>query len=253
MLTFSTTQIIAFKTSMEVIDSLVSDVNFEVSTAGIRVRETNRTNKLFISVNFDADNFDTFECLETFNVGIELAILVNILKPNLQYDNLTFVILEDLKTAKLTLESFNRKEIKTVKIPLLVGLSNTSGCIEESRYTHSVIMNSDLLSKYCKDIARTNLKIKLKLNRKELVLSSEDESIEYQIVGGHTGANALTITTEERSKVAANVILTLKYILLACKCSMISELVTIFLDKGERPPTIRFCLGSLGILNLILF
>lgn len=252
MLTFSTTQITAFKTSMEVIDSLVSDVNLEISKTGIRVRETNRTNKLFISVNFDADNFDTFECTEVINVGIELALLVNILKPNLQYDNLT-VVITDLKSLKLTLESFNRKEIKTVRLPLLAGLPNTSGSIEESRYTHSVVLQSDLLSKYCKDIARTSLRLKLKLNRKELVLSSEDDSIEYQIVGGNTGASALTITTEERSKVYADKILTLKYILLACKCSTISELVTIFLDKGERPPTIRFNLGSLGVLNLILF
>jgi hypothetical protein len=252
MLTFSTTQITAFKTSMEVIDSLVSDVNLEVTASGIRVRETNRTNKLFISVNFDADNFDTFKVQESFNVGIELALLVNILKPNLQYDNLTFVI-TDLKAAKLTLESFNRKEIKTVKLPLLAGLPNTSGSIEEARYTHSVIMNSDLLSKYCKDIARTSSRLRLKLTRKELVLSSEDESTEYHITGGHVGANALTITTEERSKVEANTVLTLKYILLACKCSMISELVTMFLDKGDRPPTIRFSLGSIGVLNLILF
>ena len=252
MLSFSTTQITAFKTSMEVIDSLVSDVNLEVSSSGIRVRETNRTNKLFISVNFDANNFDTFVCPEVFNVGIELALLVSILKPNLQYDNLTFVI-TDLKLAKITLESFSRKEIKTVKLPLLAGLANTSGNIEETHYSHSVVMNSELLSKYCKDIARTNNRIKIKLNRKELILSSEDDILEYLITGGKTAASALTITTEERSKVSADVILTLKYILMACKCCMISELVTLFLDKGDRPPTIKFNLGSLGILNLILF
>lgn len=249
MLAFQTTQITAFKTSMEVIDSLVSDVNLEVSPDGIRVRETNRTNKLFISVNFDANNFDTYECTDTFNVGIELSHLVNILKPNLHYDVIKFNVLT-LSTAKITLESFIRKEIKTVKINLLQGLPNTSGNIADSVYSHSVVLNSELLLKYCKDINRNSERIKIKLNRRELILSSDDDMTEYLIAGNKS---TLTITTEDKSKTYAEVTLAIRFILLACKCCMISELVTLFLDRDNVKPTIRFNLGSLGVLNMILF
>jgi hypothetical protein len=252
ILEFKTTQITAFKTSMEVIDSLVSDVNLEVSSSGIRIRETNRTNKLFVSVFFSECNFDsyTFNSNSVFNTGIDLNNLVQILKPNLAYDTLKFCII-DKKTAKITLESFTRKEVKNCKILLLEGLPNTSGNIEESVYSHSVVLNSEMLSKYCKDIGRISDRIRIKLNRRELVLCTEDNITEYSISGGRSSTN-LTITTEEPSKKYTTVLIPIKYILLACKCCMISELVTLFLDD-IKPATIRFNLGSLGVLNLILF
>jgi DNA polymerase III sliding clamp (beta) subunit (PCNA family) len=254
---FQTTQITAFKTSMEVIDSLISDTNLEVSASGIRIRETNRTSKLFVSVFFPADNFDTytFSSPDTeFNVGIDIGNIVQLLKLNLHYDVLKFSLGDT--QAIITLESFKRKEKKKLKLSLLKACPNTCGIIENTTYNHLVVLSSDLFSKYCKDISKVSDRVNLRLNRKEFIISSLPPDVEYVISGSSN--NNITITTDITTKDYSEANLVVKFLLLVSKCSSISELVTIFVggDTSSDTPctytTIRYNLGSLGILNLVL-
>ena len=262
MLEFQTTQVSAFKTSMEVIDSLISDTNLEVSASGIRIRETNRTSKLFVSVFFPADNFDTYNFSSSdteFNVGIDIGNIVQLLKLNLHYDVLKFSLGDTQAT--ITLESFKRKEKKKLKLNLLKACPNTCGSIEDTTYNHLVVLSSDLFSKYCKDISKVSDRVNLRLNRKEFIISGSGSKgpsdVEYVISGSSN--NNITITTDITTKEYSEANLVVKFLLLVSKCSSISELVTIFVggDTSNETPctytTLRYNLGSLGILNLVLF
>ena len=304
MLEFQTTQVSAFKTSMEVIDSLISDTNLEVSASGIRIRETNRTSKLFVSVFFPADNFDTYNFSSSdteFNVGIDIGNIVQLLKLNLHYDVLKFSLgdttgdFKEPSIATITLESFKRKEKKKLKLNLLKACPNTCGTIEDTTYNHLVVLSSDLFSKYCKDISKVSDRVNLRLNRKEFIISgsgskgdgmrslpstSGPSDVEYIISGSSN--NNITITTDITTKDYSEANLVVKFLLLVSKCSSISELVTIFVGGGDGMrrrndevlsstygslpstsgtssvtpctyTTLRYNLGSLGILNLVLF
>jgi hypothetical protein len=253
LLNFSTNQIQAFKTSFEVIDSLVSDTNFEVTPLGIRIREINRTSKLFLSVFFSADNFDIwnyYSGADVFNVGIDITNIVNALKPNLHYDVLTFSLTSS--KGNLVLESFERNEKKCVTFDLLPPCPNTSGVIEHKVYSHSVELSSELITKYAKDINRTSNLIKIKLGRKVLSVGSADGNLEYQLSGG-----SISITTDDSSHTnSVECTMNVKYFLLSCKCSNISELITIYIGDihdDDHFPTVKFNLGSLGTLSLSLF
>lgn len=252
LLNFSTNQISAFKTSFEVIDSLVSDTNFEISPQGIRIREINRTSKLFLSVFFSADNFDIWNygaSADVFNVGIDITNIVNALKPNLHYDVLTFSL--STTQGKLILESFERNEKKCVSFELIVPCPNTSGVIENKVYSHSVELSSELITKYAKDINRTSNLIKIKLGRKVLSVGSADGNLEYQLSGG-----GISITTDDSPISSVECTMNVKYFLLSCKCSNISELITIYIGDihdDDHFPTVKFNLGSLGTLSLSLF
>lgn len=261
-LEFQTTQVSAFKTSMEVIDSLISDTNLEVSASGIRIRETNRTSKLFVSVFFPADNFDTYNFSSSdteFNVGIDIGNIVQLLKLNLHYDVLKFSLGDTQAT--ITLESFKRKEKKKLKLNLLPACPNNCGIIEDTTYNHLVVLSSDLFSKYCKDISKVSDRVNLRLNRKEFIISGggtkSPSDVEYVISGSSN--NNITITTDITTKDYSEANLVVKFLLLVSKCSSISELVTIFVggDTSNETPctytTLRYNLGSLGILNLVLF
>jgi hypothetical protein len=251
LLNFSTNQIQAFKTSFEVIDSLVSDTNLEITPIGIRIREINRTSKLFLSVFFSADNFDIWNYTsgaDVFNVGIDITNIVNALKPNLHYDVLTFSL--SSSQGKLVLESFERNEKKCVTFELIVPCPNTSGVIEHKVYSHSVELSSELITKYAKDINRTSNLIKIKLSRKVLCVGSADGNLEYQLSGG-----GISITTDDLIN-SVECTMNVKYFLLSCKCSNISELITIYIGdvyEDDHFPTVKFNLGSLGTLSLSLF
>jgi hypothetical protein len=256
LLEFQTTQITAFKVSLEVIDSLITDTNLEVSNSGIRIRETNRTSKLFLGVSFARENFDSYILLQPFDTGIELSSLTGILKPALHYDSLTIQILGNPNSDKpevlmVLLESFKRAEKKTIKLPLLPSCPNTCGDILDKVYSHSVVIPSDILVKYFKDISRVSDRVRLVLDKKNFMIESGCGVIQYILSSG--SSSCIGITTECSSRINAKAEVLIRFLLLTSKLSSLSELTTIFLDKEDSIPTIRFNLGSLGVLNLCLF
>lgn len=253
---FQTTQITAFKTSMEVIDNLVPDVNLEVSADGIRFRETDPTGKLLLSVYFASDNFDVYNyysILDKISVGIDISNTVSSLTQRLKYDVLKFKVYDNL-TITIELESFSRSEKKKVKLLKVDPLSHNSPEIEPHQYSHSVNLSSELFSKYCKDIIKTSSKVKISLNKKEMVISCDKGNTEYTINGSTKHNLQITVEPDENKSKYCTALLSAKYFIILSKLSNISELVSIFIGgKPDLPPTIRYNLGSLGILNLILF
>jgi hypothetical protein len=254
---FSTTQISAFRIACEVIDNLVHDVNLEVSADGIKIRETDPNSKLFLSVWFAGGNFDLYNYLceaETgkFDVGIDIGNIVSSLTQRLKYDVLRFKVYSDF-SIRLELESYKRDEVKTVKLKKIEALpfSDYSDILPVV-YSHSVTLSTELFSKYCKDIIRTSQGLLLKLNKNKLIISKEDESLEYSI-NGKTKHN-LQIILQPDNKTPNDFVSSMlpsKYFSILSKLSNISELVSIMI--GGNPTMIKYNLGSLGELKLVLF
>ena len=256
ILEFSTTQISAFRIACEVIDNLVHDVNLEVSADGIKIRETDPNSKLFLSVWFSGGNFDLYNYLYEpalkFDVGIDIGNIVSSLTQRLKYDVLRFKVYSDF-SIRLELESYKRDEVKTVKLKKVEALPFTDYTdIIPVVYSHSVTLSTELFSKYCKDIIRTSQGLLLKLNKNKLVISKDDESLEYSI-NGKTKHN-LQIILQPDNKTPNDFVTSLlpsKYFSILSKLSNISELVSIMI--GGNPTMLKYNLGSLGELKLVLF
>lgn len=250
---FSTTQISAFRIACEVIDNLVHDVNLEVSADGIRIRETDSSGYLFLSVWFSSGNFEVYNYLSDqpkFDVGIDIGSIVTSLTQRLRYDTLRFKVYSDL-SIRLELESYKRDEIKRVilkKVDTLVGMT---GSIIPCQYSHSVTLSSELFSKYCKDIMRTSGMLVLRLNAHKLIICSEDEGLEYSINGNSKHNLQIILDFSENTLDFVVDKLPSKYFSILSKLSNISELVTIMI--GGNPTMLKYNLGSLGELKLVLF
>ena len=252
---FSTTQISAFKIACEVIDNLVHDVNLEISADGIRIRETDSCAKLFLSVWFSSGNFEVYNYLSDqpkFDIGLDIGSIVTSLTQRLRYDTLRFKVYSDF-SLRLELESYKRDEIKTVTLKKVESLpvEPSSGSIIPCKYSHSVTLSSELFSKYCKDIIRTSHYLILKLNAHKFIISSENESLEYSINGNskHNLQIILDTTCSPLQFVVS--MLPSKYFSILSKLSNISELVTILI--GSNPTMLKYNLGSLGELMLVVF
>lgn len=255
LLELQTTQITALKISLEVIDSLLTDVNLEISTTGIRIREVNKLSKLFLSAYFSNDNFESFSLNKPFNCGIELSELVSVLKPTLHYDSLKIKILSEKSdeipsVLVVILESFKRNELKSVRINLLPACPNNCGNILDKVYSHSIIIPTDIFIKYLKDCSRISDRVRLVLSKKHFMIESGDSNIQYNL--NSSGSNNIGITTECSSTITSKAEVMVRYLLQTSKLNNISELTYVFLDQKETQPIFRYNLGSLGILNLCL-
>lgn len=263
---FSTTQISAFKIACEVIDNLVHDVNLEISADGIRIRETDSCAKLFLSVWFSSGNFEVYNYLSDqpkFDIGLDIGGIVTSLTQRLRYDTLRFKVYSDF-SLRLELESYKRDEIKTVTLKKVeslpvepsggYALSPSGGSIIPCKYSHSVTLSSELFSKYCKDIIRTSHYLILKLNAHKFIISSENESLEYSINGNSKHNLQIILDTLNSPVGALQFVVSMlpsKYFSILSKLSNISELVTILI--GSNPTMLKYNLGSLGELMLVVF
>ena len=272
---FKTTQIQAFKISCEVIDSLVSDVNFEFNADGFQIKDIDKTSKIFCFVKFLAENFDSYVYnfkMPKFDIGIDIGSIVNCLKPNLSYDELKISVYGSKDVAKyqktnegvagmqvvIRLENHQRKEVKVYNVTTIPSSPNIN-TIKELVHTHCVTLQSEMLAKYCKDINRNSSKIKISINKDKVTF--EADNFAYTI--NKDGKGVSIVTSKDTT---ASTTLNIKYFMTFIKCSKLSEDVSLYMNedkpKGKTNeggagmpsdifPTIVYNLASLGTLKLV--
>jgi hypothetical protein len=265
---FKTTQIQAFKISCEVIDSLVSDVNFEFNADGFQIKDIDKTSKIFCFVKFLAENFDSYVYnfkMPKFDIGIDIGSIVNCLKPNLSYDELKLSVYGSKENSGvyqvvIRLENHQRKEVKVYNVTTIPSSPNIN-TIKELVHTHCVTLQSEMLAKYCKDINRNSSKIKISINKDKVTF--EADNFVYTI--NKDGKGVSIVTSKDTT---ASTTLNIKYFMTFIKCSKLSEDVSLYMNedkpKGGQStnegaagmpsdifPTIVYNLASLGTLKLV--
>ena len=246
ILTLTTNQITALKTCFQVLDSLISEVNLEISRTGIVIREVNKSSKLLVSINLPEENFDTYEYtygFDVYNLGIDVSSITQRLKTPLKYDSLTLLV-TDSGEAKLKLENFIRKEKKTFKLKTTTSCPVTCCEITPVEYSVCVTLSSDLLNKYTKELNNSCETFTLTASPSTLEFSNTDTS--YTL----TESKFLSILSEDTDfLVTTNLIST--YFCIFSKLGNLSESVTIFLSENTFT-SCRYSLGSLGFFTIVL-
>ena len=249
ILTLTTNQITAFKTSFQVLDTLISEVNLEISATGIVIREVNKSSKLLVSLTFLEENFDTYEykhALPTFNLGIDLSSITQRLKSPLKYDSLSLSISES--SAHLRLENFSRKEKKSFKLKTLKSCP-VSCSVAPVEYSVCVTISSDLLNKYVKELNASCETFSISVNSGSLCesrfLCLENSETSYTLYE----SNYLSILSEDNVDVSTTLIGT--YFCLLSKLASLHETVSIYLANNSFT-SCKYTLGSLGSLVIVL-
>ena len=245
ILTLTTNQITAFKTSFQVLDTLISEVNLEISATGIVIREVNKSSKLLVSLTFLEENFDTYEynhALPTFNLGIDLSSITQRLKSPLKYDSLSLSIGES--SAHLRLENFSRKEKKSFKLKTLKSCP-VSCSVAPVEYSVCVTISSDLLNKYVKELNASCETFSISVNSEQKFLCLENSETSYTLYE----SNYLSILSEDNVDVSTTLIGT--YFCLLSKLASLHETVSIYLANNSFT-SCKYTLGSLGSLVIVL-
>jgi hypothetical protein len=202
LISFSTTQISAFRIALEAIESLVSDVVFLFSPNGISIKDLDKTGNLLISAFFDAGKFDeyNFDCgYDTYKIGIPIDAMVRGIKSNLPYDVLTFTLSNgNTTTITCNLTSKERNESKVCYIqPIDLAVNNNN--IKEIVNTARIDISPSLISKYIKDLNHVCDTVRIELNNERMVLTGlvEDKAVvSHFIKKGNTLGITIDDTTE---------------------------------------------------------
>jgi len=247
ILSLTTNQISAFKTSFEVLDSLITEVNLEISITGIVIREVNKSSKLLVSLNFPAENFDSYEYtygFESYNLGLDVSSITSKLKTPLKYDSLTLEV--TAKSVTLLLENFQRKEKKHLILKTTTSCPCTTPSITPVEYSVVISISSDLLTKYTKELNRSSETF-------TITVTGDDDFI-LELSNSETSfllneSKFLSILYDERVEVSSTLIAT--YFCILSKLGNLSEFVNIYLSP-DTFTSVKYQLGSLGTFTVVL-
>lgn len=251
ILSLTTNQISAFKTSFEVLDSLITEVNLEISLQGIVIREVNKSSKLLVSLNLPAENFDTYEYtygFENYNLGLDVSSITSKLKTPLKYDSLTLVV--NSKKVTLLLENFQRKEKKHLVLKTTTSCPCTTPSITPVEYAVSICISSDLLTKYTKELNRSSETFTITVaGDDEFVLELSNSETSFHLYESKFMSVFYDINYDERVEVSSTLIAT--YFCILSKLGNLSEFVNIYLSP-DTFTSVKYTLGSLGTFTVVL-
>lgn len=258
LITFSTTQLTAFRTAFEAINSLIPDANLEFSKDGLLIRDLDKTNTILVSARFEADKFDnySYDCLsDKYNIGVVIENLVKCIKCNLSYDVITITI-EDTKDTKpklkIVMTSKDRNETKTCYPKLTNIVANTNN-IKTMSYPSKITLQPSVLNKHIKDINHICDSVVIKLFDEGLLLMGYQED-EMAMVQALNKNNKMEIILDDETKVddiEKKVIV--KNLMLLNRCVNLANQVSIYIPskKTKDPLVIEYPLASLGNMRLV--
>ena len=245
ILSLTTNQISAIKTSFEVLDSLITEVNLEISLQGIVIREVNKSSKLLVSLNLPAENFDTYEYtygFESYNLGLDVSSITSKLKTPLKYDSLTLEV--SSKKVTLLLENFQRKEKKHLVLKTTTSCPCTTPSITPIEYSVVISISSDLLTKYTKELNRSCETFTITVAG-DFVLELSNSETSFLL----NESKYLSILYDEKVDVSSTLIAT--YFCILSKLGNLSEFVNIYLSP-DTFTSVKYQLGSLGTFTVVL-
>ena len=251
ILSLTTNQISAFKTSFEVLDSLITEVNLEISITGIVIREVNKSSKLLVSLNLPAENFDTYDYtygFESYNLGLDVSSITSKLKTPLKYDSLTLEV--SSKKVTLLLENFQRKEKKHLVLKTTTSCPCTTPSITPVEYAVSISISSDLLTKYTKELNRSSETFTITVGGDDdFVLELSNSETSFLLNESKYMSIFYDILHDERVEVSSTLIAT--YFCILSKLGNLSEFVDIYLSP-DTFTSVKYTLGSLGTFTVVL-
>ena len=251
ILSLTTNQISAFKTSFEVLDSLITEVNLEISLQGIVIREVNKSSKLLVSLNLPAENFDTYDYtygFESYNLGLDVSSITSKLKTPLKYDSLTLEV--SSKKVTLLLENFQRKEKKHLVLKTTTSCPCTTPSITPVEYAVSISISSDLLTKYTKELNRSSETFTITVGGDDdFVLELSNSETSFLLNESKYMSIFYDILHDERVEVSSTLIAT--YFCILSKLGNLSEFVDIYLSP-DTFTSVKYTLGSLGTFTVVL-
>ena len=245
---FRTVQSNAIKTLVEGLKDIVTDVNFNVSSGGIRVTAIDNKNVTMANLNLVANGFEYFHSSGKMNLGINMTSL-NVFIKSVGNNDLLSMYVEKKDETKLNIVIENKEKNKKIKSVLrLLDLDYEEYSIPDIKFDSVIKLPANDFQKYCKDLSNISDTLIIKNRNKEFILSAEGDSGSTDIILGET-LSGVEFNNLSGDNFEGH--FNMKYILMFIKNSNLCTNVEIFL-KEDHPMILVYSVASLGSLKFVL-
>ena len=170
---FKTVQASAIKQMVEVLHSVLNDVNFCFSPEGVKVLTLDSSKTALVHVNLDADSFEEYSCEKYVTAGMNMTNLYKLLKSITNNDVVTLDVISeermDVKIENETKKSKTTFSMKLLELPEDV-LESPSAQLDIVTTIPSIDFQ-----RLCRDMSNLTREIQIEREGKTLTMSCEGD------------------------------------------------------------------------------
>lgn len=225
---------------------MLHDLVFKFSPEGIKVCALDGARCALVSLNLEADKFETFLVPSPVNCGVSLSHLQKCIKSATPSDTTTFLQPASAPN-ELHIHLKNaQNKTSTSFILKLMDLDDEVIQVPSMDFEWSTTLSSVYLQRLCRDMSQLG---------ETLTLEARSRALVFEVKGDFASQRTEVSTTEIGSEMAADEIIRenypIKYITMFCRASQISNVCQINMRAGY-PLVLSYNVAGLGVLRFVL-
>ena len=250
-----TLYVIPFKTQIEVLSGLISEVvwvftgktNEPNEFVGLEIADKDSSRTIYVKERLYASEMTEYYCKGSKQeFGINMVILNNILKSLDKDDILTMYVEEsNRQIMHIETEHINKDKLK------LMDLAPPQKIDRKIEIDAKITMPSSEFHKRCKVMSSIGEYVEIKCTNKNIILTCKGDSVERCTIY-KSDEGGINITTNDKDKpIIVQGIFELKNIVLFTKCANLCSDIQIFM-KNDYALSIVYTIATLGTLTVAL-
>lgn len=247
-----TVQASAFRTLIEALKEILTDVNFEMDPTGMKICAMDTSHIALIHMKLNAKNFEKFWCPKPMVCGISMIRFFKLLKTMSPNDTLTLFIENDEPSSLKILVETPEKNVKHTFELKLMDLFLEKVEVPPAEFESVIRLPSNDFQKLVRDMSQLSEEIEIKSAGNQLIFSISNDWVTQETIvsESQSGAGLAYLQNLTPDDVIEGVF-NLKYLLLFSKCTNLCANIEVYL-KNDYPMIIKYCVANLGEVKFCL-
>lgn len=250
-----TVQAGAIRSLIEALKEILTDVNIECDSTGMRIVAMDVAHIALVHMKLDAKNFEEYYCPQPITNGVSMIRLYKILKILAPGDTLTFYREIDKGDAsnasnelRIIIDSNKKYKFKLK----LMDFVTDKVSIPPITFPSHLRMPSNEFQKLCRDMSQLADKVEIISSGNELRFLIENQWVEQEtIISEDKNDSGLSYISNMNPDEVIQGVFSLKYLVIFSKCTGMCPNIEIYLKNG-KPLIIRYAVANLGEVKFCL-
>ncbi|GHJ87508.1 hypothetical protein NliqN6_3910 [Naganishia liquefaciens] len=191
------------KKLLDAIKELVTDCNLEANEDGIGLQAMDNSHVALVTVQLEANEFDSYRCDRNMPLGVNLGSLTKILKCAKDNDVVTIKASDDADSLTLLFESPNSDRIGEYDMKLM-DIDQEHLGIPDTQYDATITFSSTEFARICRDLSALGESVKIEVDKQGIRFTADGEIGNGSVLLKHSaGRGAVRAPPASRSRKAA--------------------------------------------------
>lgn len=235
-----TIQACAFKSLLEVLKDIISDVNLCFDSTGMKIVAFDVARVTLVHMFMSAENFEEYSCNKEIFVGINVLNMFKLLKSITNNDILSMTITDE--NLNITLTNDSKKSTSKFSIKLL-DLNEDILEIPDIDMPFSTSIPSLDFQKIVRDMSNIS---------DDMTITRSKNSIQFESIGDFASKTTILEQNDDIGDITTTGVFNLKYLSMFTKATILCPIVQIIQNDDDSPVIFKYNIANLGELKFYL-